>query len=269
MSLLVNETMANGSSSFFLREGVPINGNTVFTGDVSVDGELTVGQQLTMEGGALISGGNLTLGGGGAVLTVVSGPVNARSSFIRDNIHAGTMDVSGAVLIGGNVRAATASVVGNVHAGTMDISGDVLIAGKPVARSVLVPFTGASGSTITVPIGTTAITGNFSVIANHSYRVSLNCRPISGDTNPGNFVSFIADLSYNFIGMGGISSGPAYDFPGGRAFVGVLKALSSGNCRVQCINSTIGSTILELYPTGTPPPYNINPGVLVEDLGIL
>jgi hypothetical protein len=241
MSLLVNETMANSSSSYFLREGVPINGNTVFTGDVSVDGELTVGQQLTMEGGALISGGNLTLGGGGAVLTVVSGPVNARSSFIRDNIHAGTADVS----------------------------GNILIAGKPVAKSILVPFTGSSGSTITVPIGTTPISNSFSVVANHSYRVTFNCRPISGDTNPGNFVSFIADLSYNFAGMGGISSGPAYDFPGGRAFSGVLKALSNGSCRVQCINQTIGSTILELYPTGTPPPYNINPGVLVEDLGIL
>ena len=94
MSLLVNQTMVDKDVSYFLREGVPINGDVVFTGDVSVDGGLTVAEQLVMEGGALISGGNLTLGGGGAVLTVTSGPVNARSAFFRDNLHAGTMDVS-------------------------------------------------------------------------------------------------------------------------------------------------------------------------------
>lgn len=147
--------------------------------------------------------------------------------------------------------------------------GGITIGGVPVAKSSLVPFINVVGSTITVPIGTSDITGNFAVIANHTYRVSFNARPISGDTNPGNYVSFITGLGYNFAGMGGISSGPDFDFPGGRAFSGIFLALSSGNANVQCINNTIASVNIELYPTGAPPPYDINPGVLVEDLGIL
>jgi hypothetical protein len=156
---------------------------------------------------------------------------------------------------------------GAVISGPLEVqTGEITLGGKPASVSSVVPFVGVAGIAITVPAGDNqTISGSFSVVANHSYRISVQCEIVSGDTNPGAFVQLTAEVPTNIIGLGLQLGGPN-NAQGARAYSGVFKATAtSSGCLVKALNATIASATINVNPTSA----SFNPGVLVEDLGIL
>jgi hypothetical protein len=165
------------------------------------------------------------------------------------------------------VQSLTLQPNGATFNGPLEVqTGEITLGGKPASVSSVVPFVGVSGIAITVPAGDNqTISGSFAVVENHSYRISVQCEIVSGDTNPGAFVQLTAEVPTNIIGLGLQLGGPN-NAQGARAYSGVFKATAtSSGCLVKALNATIASATINVNPTSA----SFNPGVLVEDLGLL
>lgn len=151
-----------------------------------------------------------------------------------------------------------------VEALTVDDSAVVKIAGKPVCSPSRVAYTGVSGTTITLAQGVQTISDAFAVKANHTYRVTVQARIISGDTNPGAFVELdvVSPGATVVVGLGHQIGGPNNE-NGDKAYIGMFVAPSDETGYVvKSQNATIASATLDLVNT------SVNPGVLIEDLGV-
>lgn len=152
--------------------------------------------------------------------------------------------------------------------GAVVIPGSLTVAGKPIAKAEYKPYVGVVGLSIQVPTpgSIQQISEDFSVIANHTYKISMQARIISGDTNAGAFVALICKTPDSSVGLGEEEGGPSFDSGNTRGFFGTFKApASANNCKVEVLNGTIASVVIQLALTDI----SVNPGVLIEDLGIL
>ncbi len=195
-------------------------------------------------------------------INVFSGNVEINDNFtvFGDTTLAATV-VDGNVTVGaGYTMAAGTTITNTVSTGT------AFVGGKPVVVPALVPYVGVVGTGISVPAGTTqTISNTFSVIANHSYRITVQARVISGDTNPGAYVELVAIVAPSEVGLGRQVAGPNNE-TGAHCYVGFFKAVANlNNCVVQATNAAIGTAIIALNPTDA----SYNPGILLEDLGVL
>ena len=193
------------------------------------------------------------------------------------NVFSGNVIINDDFTVNGDTTLAATVVDGNVTVGsgytmaagttiTNSLStGTALVAGKPVASPSLVAFAGLSGTQITLAVGTQTISSQFSVVANHVYRITVQAEIVSGDTNPGSYVQLVALVPSNTIGLGLQIGGPVNQ-QGARSYVGMFRATASAStCVIQSLNVTVASAQLNTNPSDAA----FNPGILIEDLGVL
>lgn len=280
--ILPLQTHYSANQPYWLRAGVPITTPVVFADGITVTGEIISHTGMTNDGGAITSvgqsivateGGQVVANNGNCVISL--GAVDNEEAFLEIT---GNSDSGKAVRIAMGGSSAAAPYTENLfgiyatsggsytEALTVDENAVVKIAGAPVARPSLVPFVGVSGLSITVPTGApTVISGEFSVVENHSYRITLQSEIISGDTNAGSYVELDAYVPTNYISLGRQIGGPN-NSNGAMAYSAVFKATAdASNCVVKALNATIASATLLLNPSDA----SFNPGILVEDLGVM
>jgi hypothetical protein len=194
------------------------------------------------------------------------------------NVFSGNVEINDNFTVFGDTTLAATVVDGNMTIGSANTmaagttitnllsTGAALVAGKPVVVPELVPYVGVVGTGISVPAGTTqTISDTFSVIANHSYRITVQARLFSGDTNPGSYVQLLALVPSNAIGLGLQLGGPV-NAQGARSYVGMFRATASAStCIIQSLNVTVAPAQLNTNPSDAA----FNPGILIEDLGVL
>lgn len=258
---------------------------TVVAGGIGVQGEIISHGGMTNDGAPITSVGQDIIATEGGQVTAFDG-VNCRVKMATENQALAYVEMTGntddgpaiRLAVGGGsavapyetykfgIYANQGGVSPYVEALTVDVDAVVKIAGAPVARPSLVPFVGVSGLSITVPTGApTVISDEFSVIENHSYRITLQSEIISGDTNAGSYVELDAYVPTNYISLGRQIGGPN-NSNGAMAYSAVFKATANAsNCVVKALNATIASATLVLNPSDA----SFNPGILVEDLGIM
>jgi len=257
---------------------------TLLAGGIGVQGEIIGHGGMTFDGGDMTAVGvNISTTDGGQV-NAVDGNCRTRLGAITQELA--YIDMTGntddgpvmRLAVGGGSPVAPyetykfgiyANQGGDspfVEALSVDSSAVVKIAGKPVCSPEKVAFVGVSGTAITLAVGAQTISADFTVKANHTYRVTVQGHIVSGDTTPGAFVELaVIDGSGVIVGLGRQIGGPNND-NGEKAYSGIFVApADSAVYKVQSVNATVASASFELNATSA----SINPTVLVEDLGVL